>query len=145
MQKKIQGLIDHAWELARESLDHADMALYNTLTEFAGRLNVSATSRTEQGHPDSSQGGQNGTYQIVADFRGQQFKAELDASKIIGTRGACVWSAGSWKTASRAAMDLFPDLKAINGWRWWKYSRDDGSLGFIDEIRDKRSVERIKR
>ena len=144
MQKQVQELIDHIWGLAKQSLDHQEVALYDTLTEFARRLAVDARSET-RGQPGGSQPNQHRTYQILADFRGQHCEAQLDAAKIISTRAACVLSEGSWKTASRAAMDLFPNLKAINGWRWWKYTRDDGSLGFIDEIRDSMNVGRVER
>ena len=145
MQKNVQQLIDQVLEMARESLRDRDIALYETLTEFAGRLSVSPAPGTEKRHSHGNQAGQSRLYQIFSDFRGQECKAELDASKIIGTKPACVFAEGSWKTASRAAMDLFPDLKAINGWRWWEYSRDDGSTGFIDEIREQRNGARVKR
>lgn len=78
------------------------------------------------------------TIQIFASYGGKPRKAELDTQRISsGGRGKCVLFQGQWMTASGAAGEITGT--AVNGWQnFWRFRRQDGSEGPIQELRDRR-------
>ena len=71
---------------------------------------------------------------IFVVYKGIRYDAELDRSRIHGDRGMCVWFRNEW-VAPSAAGNSIPTRNLVNGWRFWRYNRKDGSIGMIDEFR----------
>lgn len=71
---------------------------------------------------------------IYVYYKGQRYDAELDQSRIHEARGSCVYINAKWMTTSAAGNSL-PTKNFVNGWRFWKYKRTDGTTGVIEELR----------
>ena len=71
---------------------------------------------------------------IFAYYGGEKHEAVLDLDRIVGGRGTCVKFRNQWRSTYSAGTNI-PTKNLVNGWRFWKYERSDGSIGMIDEIR----------
>jgi hypothetical protein len=137
LRNKLTELKDQTWQLARESLDQDEASVYRTLTEFAERLTkligslqdakqtVDAISVPNKANPN--------TIPIFSRYLGTKYEAQLDVSRINGGRGQCVFLDRTWKTASGAAHQI--THSQVNGWRFWKYIKEDGSIEAIEELK----------
>lgn len=137
LHTKLAELKDQTWQLARESLDQNENSAYRTLTEFAERLtrllaslkdgkqtlNVVPVPNTE--NPN--------IIKIFARYLGTKYEAQLDVTRINGGRGDCIFLDGTWKTASGAAHQI--THSQVNGWRFWKYTKEDGSTKSIEVLK----------
>lgn len=93
-------------------------ALQGTSSKASGTASSSATSLVP----------------IFVDYNGQRYDAELDRSRIHGGKGLCVLFRGRWMATSTAGTSI-PTKNLVNGWRFWRYCRSDGSIGMIQELR----------
>lgn len=158
--KRIRGLRDQTLETAAESLRANDERRYRGLSDIAVRLTalipvsdlpddtVAADrpipappsviqERVESEYESVLRPMSTSTTEIFAKRRGVTYKAELDTSRISsGGRGECVLYQGQWMTASGAAGEITGT--AVNGWQnFWRFRRQDGSEGPIQELRDR--------
>ena len=125
---KLAELKDQTWHLARESLDHGRKDIYHMLTDFVERL----TELTA----DDVVGPKPTTIPISKRYNGILYEAQLDTSRINGDSGQCVLINGQWMTVSGAAKHATNgEARSTNGWIWWTYRRDNGTVGQIDGLR----------
>ena len=133
---KLKELRDEAWQLARESLDEGDSHAYRTLVDMTERLTklmVSSDTRAGTSDSDIPTTSVGNSTPIFALYKGQKYDAQLDPSRISGGRGRCVLLQGEWMTTSKAATSITGT--SVNGWVFWKYYRDGGTIGRIEERR----------
>ena len=73
---------------------------------------------------------------------GVMHEAELDTRRISsGGQGPCVRFRGEWVTASKAANSITGTQ--VNGWQnFWRYHRPNGTVGPIQELREKELTNR---
>ena len=140
LHTKLTELKDQTWQLARESLDQGEAPIYRTLTEFAERLTrliapLPNTKPVDLGQVSAIRGNAV-LIPIFARYKGTRYEGQLDAARFNGGRGQCVRFEGQWTTASRAAHHI--TNTQVNGWRFWKYMRKDGSVGLIGELAKQR-------
>lgn len=131
MDSKLRTLRDETLKLARESLDEGQLVAYRTLNEFAERITgllVPTTRQSSEVVPHART-----IVSIWARYKGTRYDAELDTSRIEGGRGHCVRFRDQWMSVSAAAVSITGN--AVNGWRFWRYRRDDGRAALIDELR----------
>lgn len=121
LEQKIKPL---EWELnkKREMLQH--------IVRLVELDDGDITSHDENGQPSSV----SPLIPIFADYKGQRYDAQLDVSRISGSGGQCVLFHSRWMTTSNAANSI-PTANNTNGWRFWRYRRDDGAIAIIDELR----------
>lgn len=140
LHNKLTGLKDQTWQLARESLDQGEATIYRTLTEFAERLArlLVPLSDVKSVHPGqvSAVTGNAELIPIFVRYKGTRYEGQLDAARINGGRGECILFEGQWMAASKAAGRI--TNTQVNGWRFWKYMRKDGSVRLIGELAKQR-------
>ena len=74
------------------------------------------------------------TTRIFALHKGSSYDAELDEARMIDGRGQCVTLDGQrWLSPSRAASEI--THTEVNGWKFWRYQRRNGTEAPIDELR----------
>ena len=136
LRHKLEELKDKTWTLARDSLDQGETEVYRSLVDMTERLaglalkDKSSIAQTGLDVPAACAVGQ---LPIFARYKNEKYDAELNVDRINGGRGACVRFRGQWQSPSAAAM-LITGTR-VNGWRFWKSFREDGSVGLIDEFR----------
>lgn len=155
MMERIIEITDQVLDLARDSLAVGDVAKFSKLNEVAVTLAELAPSDGEtaqvsglvhtaddtelvapatQVQPPSFSSSDYNMVSIFAKYNSESYEAELDVSHITSTgSGKCIWFRGQWMTTSGSAGRITGG--AVNGWRFWRYQRPDGSEGRIDEIR----------
>jgi hypothetical protein len=131
LRMKLSELKDQTWQIARESLDQGDTLTYRTLTDFAERLTRLLAPLPNNKPADSEQASPT-LIPIFARYKGTRYEGQLDPARNNGGRGHCALFDGEWRTASGAARHITKTM--VNGWRFWKYIRKDGSIGLIDEL-----------
>jgi hypothetical protein len=134
LQRRARTLRDQAWELARDSLDQGEVQLYGVLEELVRQLTglIAPSSVGENG----SSGSKSALVPIHKRYNGVLHRAELDRSRINGRSGHCILLAGQWMTVSGAYQYATKRGGSNqNGWLFWRYLRDDGTEGQIDEFR----------
>lgn len=129
-------LMDEVWQFARFTLDENDMKTYRSLVEITEIL---APLRGEDEVLGMSvddvepAGGLAGVISIFVRFKGEKYEARFDKTRTNGGREDCVFFKGQWRSASAAARLI--TRTQVNGWRFWRYLRGDGSTGKIEEIK----------
>ena len=146
MKGEIRKLRQDVLALAGELLDH-DIRGYRALSHVAERLTVimqedgGAQSNAGDSQPTSDAPKPVGDaavspsiVKIHAKYKGVSYEAKLDTSRInYKGRGNCVCYKGQWMSASAAAMKVKPSQ--TNGWRFWRYRRDNGMEALIEELK----------
>ena len=135
MKEKLIRLRDLAWELARESMESGNSAVYGDLIDLVPKLTKHINEPAERVNGVGRQVAQRGHIRVFAKYRREDYEAEFDPSRMSGTRGRCVKYNGEWLAASKAAMEI-TDGSAVNGWLFWKYRSDDGFDRSIDDFRN---------
>ena len=94
--------------------------------QLAGLLRQPAT-----GQPQASEHAEVLIFKVYKDTR---YEAELDISRHNAQNRDCVRYKGEWMTPTGAAKKINPTN--VNGWtQFWKYMRNDGTVGIIGELR----------
>ncbi len=148
MLERMRILRDDALEIAKDSLDH-DPRMFRVLNDVAERirnamhlngtgvasvvvsqptLSLPETAMRSTAEISSSQ-----IISIYTIYNGVNYQAQLDLSRISRGVKECVYFEGDWRTPSGAAMRF--TTSNVNGWIFWRYKRDDGSEGRINEIK----------
>ena len=132
-EDSIQALRDDAWVLARAALDSGRVHAYRSLTNVVEQLTSLASSNEQRPSEQSGSDGNGVSLEIFARYKGTTHDAKLARSRINGGRGACVRFREQWMTVSAAARAITGTN--VNGWRFWRYRRSDGSTAIIDQLR----------
>ena len=136
LRSMLVRLKEETWRLARMSLDEGQTRIYRSLVEMTERL---ASLGGKDGYTNSSHldgvesESESGLVSIFDRFKGDRHEARFNGNRVNGGRGNCVFFRGQWLTASAAAR-LITNTQ-INGWRFWRYLRGDGTMGVIEELR----------
>lgn len=125
--EKLGNLRDEVWQLARESLDSGDRTVYRTLIEVAEKLTPLVVTSSEDAARLPHE------RPIFARYKGTKYEATFGQARMNGGRSECVLYNSVWMTPSNAATRITGNN--VNGWRFWKYQRDDGSIGLLTELR----------
>ena len=136
LNSKLTKLKEEVWELARQSLEERETHVYRCLVGMAENLTMLiASPSTQHGSSitNTQQFSDSKPVLIFARYKGEKYDAHLNRSRINGGRGHCVRFRDKWMTPSAAANSITETM--VNGWRFWKYYRPDGTVGGIDELR----------
>ena len=160
--KRIRSVRDEILEIAKSSISLGDVNGFNSLNEVAvvltelasghgqyqqrhnsprtlGNLNAQQVGgRIADPDPEPAQSGS--LIQILpvyAIYLGSRHDGELDASRLLDNgRGHCLYFRGNWMTPAKATSLI--NTKRPSAWRFWRYTRSDGTEGRIQEIKDSR-------
>ena len=136
LDSELETLRDTTWKLARTSLDEQEMQTYRTLVDVAERLTRLIHPSEALPPPVTSHENGENIVNVSVRFKEEHHGAVLDRSRINGGRGKCMLVDGQWITPSMAANRI--THTQVNGWRFWKYRKNDGSLETINELRNVR-------
>ncbi len=133
LQSKLKELTNESWKLAREALDQKEPKAYHALlrvTEVLNDVIQDEDSQEEAGttteEPES--------IPIFAQHNGEKVEAAFHPKRVCRYgHSDCVQFEDRFRTASAAAKSITG--YNVNGWRFWRYRRSDGSTGIIDQLR----------
>ena len=157
---QIRSIRDEVLEVARKSITVGDVNKFNKLNEVAviltelssgneweyrGQTSVESRgeSNAQQTEVDRTNVGTEGFHTlpkskiipVFARYHGTRHEAKLDASRIENNgRGECINFGGAWMTPSKATSLI--STNRPSAWRFWRYTRPDGTEGRIQEILD---------
>ena len=132
----LNALKNEAWDLARRCIEQGETQISRTLVDFIERLATSGIRDLNHNNPvdvGTQRESDPGPLEIFVRYKGERYEAEYDAKRLNGGRGRCVYFKSEWLTASLAARLI--THTQVNGWRFWKYLRTDGTAGAIEELR----------
>ncbi len=161
---RIRDLRNEVLEVARESINFGEVAMFNKLNEVAvimtelsssnggaklqpGMKEIGGKSidrqslaiRTSLGIDPTLRSSTSQIIPVFASYRGTRHEGELDTSRIrITGRGECIKFGGNWMTPGKATSLI--NTNRPSGWRFWRYVRTDGTEGRIQEIRESLSL-----
>ena len=160
IRERIESVRDEILEIAKISLSLGDVNSFNSLNEVAVVL-TEVTSGHEQHHRrhhlyktsgdfNSQHAGRRSmglnhepppintlpqVLPVYATYRGSRHDGELDPSRILENgRGDCLHFRDNWMTPAKAMS--FVNRNRQSAWRFWRYTRADGTEGRIQEIKD---------
>ena len=72
---------------------------------------------------------------VFAHYFSERYEAQMDTFRIDDNgRGVCIQFQNEWQAPSAAARIITGT--EVNGWKFWKYRRGDGTEAVINEFRD---------
>ena len=135
LEQQIRPLEDNL-KKNRETLQHiirlVELEDGNTAQPYPSLVIASQHGKVDPSVADTPTTSLSQLVEISVVYKGIRYDAELDCSRI--NVRACVWFRGRWMAPSTAGNSI-PTRNLVNGWRFWRYSREDGSIGMIDELR----------
>lgn len=133
LQFKLRELTNESWKLAREALDEKEPKAYHALLRVTEVLNDVIQDEDSQERTGTTTE-QAKSIPIFVQHHGERFEAAFHPKRVYRYgHSDCVLFEDRFRTPSAAARSITG--YNVNGWRFWRYRRSDGSTGIIDQLR----------